>query len=174
MPDRLDCDTSSRSVNESRSSMPTTDEVIDMRKVFTSADVYCVDAYQLLPFVQLRPRMEKMAMAAEAENLNLATDALDSAPDINDVRLDWLPSLPITRKRQVPAVAAIAFFYSEASDSVFHFFETHNLRESLATYSRQQAAALGKDPDSRIGWLELDRDTDRSRLLQQLQAQYLA
>ncbi len=115
--------------------------------------------------------MMTLAMAATAEHLE--TD-LDTAPAVDDVRLDWLPSLPITRKRQVPPIACIAFFYSETSGKIFHLFETTQLRESLTRYSRQQAAALGQDPDSRVGWLELPSGHGRSRLLGQLIERYKA
>jgi hypothetical protein len=113
-------------------------------------------------------------MAATAQQVDID---IDSTPEgvglsVSDIRLDWLPSMPITRKRQAPPVSCIAFFYSEATGRIFHLFETCQLRESLMRYSRHQAAALGQDPDSRVGWLALAPGAHRSQLLRQLIERY--
>ena len=91
----------------------------------------------------------------------------------DQVVLEWLPSISIVRKHRVPAVAGIAFLYSELRDRVYHVFSTDDLHASVMTQSRQQSRALRFDTECRIGWLQVDDPLDRQRILQALKGKYL-
>lgn len=112
-------------------------------------------------------------MLAIATSVNQPIPLHEDMPGAEDVRLEWLPSLPVTRKILAPRLPCIAFLYSESDSHVYHVFETDDLFESLTRYSRRQAAALGKDPDCRIAWLRLPAGATRTDAVEQLRSRFI-
>ncbi len=92
----------------------------------------------------------------------MAGNSLHEAdPDIN---LEWLPSVPITKKRRVPPVVGIAIFYSEQREELLAVYQTNNLRDLMGNTSREQARALNFDADCRVVWMEMPEGPERSCL----------
>lgn len=84
------------------------------------------------------------------------TDAMSTPDDqINGQPIEWLPSVPLTKKHKVPAISGYGIFYSEELEQTLHLFQTPNLAKDMRENWRDQALALATDPNCRLYWLEV-------------------
>jgi len=73
---------------------------------------------------------------------------------INGQPIEWLPSIPLTKKHKVPSISGYGILYSEELERTLHIFQTRDLAKDLNEQWREQALALGTDPNCRLYWLE--------------------
>lgn len=80
--------------------------------------------------------------------------------EINGRPIEWLPSVPLTRKHKVPPVAGYGILYSEELEQTLHIFQTRDLLKDMRENWRDQALALATDPDCRLYWLEVEDNSE--------------
>jgi len=74
---------------------------------------------------------------------------------INDQPIEWLPSVPLTKKHKVPTISGYGILYSEELEKALHVFQTRNLAKDICENWQDQARALASDPNCRLYWLEI-------------------
>lgn len=74
-------------------------------------------------------------------------------------------SLPVTMKKMVPAIPAVAFLYSEEHLAVYDVFETQNLHRCVNIDGKIDITnVFNRDINARIGWIPCSKSSVRKRL----------
>lgn len=80
-------------------------------------------------------------------------------------------SLPVTMKKMVPEIPAVAFLYSEELLTVYDVFETQNLSRCVNSAGQIDITnVFSQDINARIGWVPCADSEERKRLYHRLQA----